>query len=465
LTARCSNSLRGTPLDRGARTRHGRLWHGDRDRSAHAKKLPYNLGVHSLQTDSWLTVATAFGLLELTLQLLVIAACPFRPIGDEKEYIERGRSGDPHRFALFHRLPVLPAIARLVAATGRPVVGLRLVSAVSSSIAVAAIAAASTLTGGPVVATVLCVALLLIPERIFLGSRIWPDILLAAATSCIAAVLSLSQTSIGPSTSAGLTGCLVAFAVLVRLDALVLIPAAAVAWAATHDWSDPDLLVYVVAPPVVAFAWWWVVSITRFGEHWPDTTWKFNLGITMQDALAPRTGAPIFVDDLIERHRDRISDHSRTGARPAAAWSDHARSIGSRLRAVVGPDTFVTGKLLTAENFSRCRVSERFRAALLRRAFPLLLAVAAVLWFWRPTAAVWSTLPALSFLFPAGLFLARSRYRLPVLYGLVPVVAGSLAEILYEDRALSIPAAVGALVLIAGICHLLSIRPNRLERL
>ena len=298
-------------------------------------------------------MAVAFGLFELLLQLLVMRHFPYQPMGDEIEYIKRGHSTNPYRFHLFHRLPVLPTVARLGALTPHPATVLRLTSAFLGAAAIAATAGAATRAGGPVIAILLCLFLLLMPERIVLCSRIWPDVYLAAATSGIALILTLTPSPLENNASAVLTGLFVAFSVLVRLDALVLIPAVTVAWISINGSFHLSSIFFIVGPPVAAFLGWWLISKVFFGENWPDTTWKFNLGIAVQDASAQTAGGTIITDDLIEEYRSRKLSRSRGQSDTPPSRTAHIRSMVSRLRAMVGPDTFVVGKLLADHDHGR----------------------------------------------------------------------------------------------------------------
>lgn len=428
-----------------------------------ATRLTYNpVVLNDISPPSWIVVASVFGVLEFIVQLWILATCPYKPIGDEIEYIERGTSSNPYRFPVFHRLPVLPTVALFAARTDHPEGALRLASMIFSAIAMATTAGAASRTAGPVVATILCLALLAIPERILLGSRIWPDVYLAAATGGIALALTLAPEPLGFTSAAGLIGLLLASAVLTRLDALVLVPATTVAWVAVSRMPQSSDLLLIVAPPAVAFLGWWLVSKALLGERWPDTTWKFNVGITVQDALIQKQDGPIAVDDLIDRHVGRFN--SQPGGRtPTASRIAYVRSFFSRFRAIVGPDTFVTAKLLSSENFGTCSRPELLTTALLRFSCPMLFASSAVLFLWQPSAAGWLAFPSLMLMLPPILFHTRTRYRLPVLYGLVPAAAGSLIAILFPAQ----PAGSWLIALLCTVAAtlILTCHPRRVERL
>jgi len=431
----------------------------------HSTHLTYNQLVqpNTMNPTTWLAMASVFGLLEFLVQLVVVKIRPYEPIGDELEYIERGQSPNPYRFHLFHRLPGLPTFARLSAGTGHPVAALRLLSVALSVFAMAATAGAATRVGGPVIAAGLCLILLIVPERVALASRLWPDVHLAAITSGIALVISLTPSPIEHTTSSILTGMLVAFAVLIRLDALVLIPAATIAWFGYNGWSTSNHLIFLVGPPVVAFLGWWVISKVFLGESWPDTTWKLNLGIAVQDALAQTQGDTIIIDDLVERTLTSAAVNPGDGnSRQGAPWTSHGRSALSRLRAMTGPDAFVSGKLFPGDDHERDSLSDRFTTSLFRLSFPLLLTMAMVVSAIKPTAAGWLALPSIALLLPAIFFHARTRYRLPMLLGLIPTISGSLTALISgQHSAFSWILGCAAVSILTAI---LARKPLRLER-
>lgn len=440
-------------------------------RSHESSRLTYNLLVQpiAIQPGNWLAVALAFGLLELLLQLGMMTLYPFMPVGDEVEYIARGRSTNPFRFRLFSRLPLLPAVAWFGARTGHPATFLRLVSAILSAVAMAATAGAATRVGGTVIASVLCIGLLMVPERVVLGSRIWPDVYLAAATSAIVLILTLTP-SIGLDRSAALIGILVAIATLTRLDALVLILSAAFTWAMIVPTMSTTQIGWLTGLPLTAFAVWWAVSILVFNQRWPDTTWKFNLGIAAEEARVQQEDSPIVVDDLIQRHQavsgDPGAERQQFGRpdRKTTPWTGFPLSVASRLRAMVGPDTFVQGKILADKNGGSGSVSRSVLSSLFRVSVPFLAALSIGVLIWQPSRAAWLAIPALSLMIPAVLFHARTRYRLPFLYGLVPVLAGTLRLAIESPKEGSSLSALVSAALIAALLAILVRQPVRLER-
>jgi hypothetical protein len=129
---------------------------------------------------------------------------------------------------------------------------------------------------------------------------------------------------------------------------------------------------------------------------------------------------------------------------------------------MIGPDTFVSGKLL-ADYDHGCVGSPGWAPhLLLRRSTPLLIATAIVAVAWRPTSSAWLALPSLALLVSPILFHARTRYRLPLVFGLIPCLAGCLN--VYLSGQLSASSLVLVASAIAAITAILARKPLRLEK-
>ena len=425
---------------------------------------------NSVDSEHWLVVALVFGLAEVVLQLGLLATTPFHPIGDEVEYIERGRSNHSFSPEPFLRVPFLPALAWIGGRTGHPSDFLRLTTIAFSAGAMAATAGTATRLGGGVIATVLCLGLLLMPERIVLGSRIWPDVYLAAMTSGIALTLSLTPSAVGLDRSAALIGVLVALAVLTRLDALILIPSVTAVWMIVSPSVTPAHASWLIGLPLTAFGVWWLVSLVFLKQRWPDTTWKFNLGITVREALVQQESDTITIDDLIElqpAEGKRRHDEDQPNVRqehPPVPLAGFLRSVVSRLRALLGPDTFVKGKILARVKWGENSVAWLVLTALLRVSAPFLVAVSIGVFVWHPSSAGWVAIPAISLLIPAIVFHARTRYRLPLLYGLVPVIAVGIGHMLAQPQLSFVRSVIPMCVFVVILGLILAREPRRLER-
>lgn len=391
--------------------------------------------------------------------MLRLARTDIPPVGDEFEYIERGTRQHPFTDKPFFRVPVLPGAAWLAGRIGDPARGLRVMSAVCSSLAIGAAAGAAARVGGTPIAVVLTLLLLATPERFLLGARIWPDVWLAAATSIIVLILTLTPTVIEPRTAAVLIGSLSAFAALTRVDGVVLVPTVAVVWSAAGLPMPAGWLIWSAGLPAGLFAGWWLIAAVLFGQRWPDTTWRFNLEIAAVEATHRQRTRRYTVDDLIVAGRKAETGNLRSKPAP---WHAHIAAVLARARAMLGPDTFIRGKLLEETGDRHHDVLKRVLEAMLRFATPLWIAGAAVLTGVAPSPAALLAVPALALAIPAVVFHARTRYRLPLIYGLVPAVAGSTVRLLTGPTTGIDWLVVAAAGTIVGL--LLSRDPDRTER-
>lgn len=411
-------------------------------------------------SSAWVTVSVIFGLLEACLQAVLMKHFPFHPQGDEREYIQRGRSENPFLSELFHRVPVLPTVAWIGGRIGRETGALRLTSVASSVLAMAATAGAATRISGPVIASIICAILLLVPERAILGNRSWPDVELAAITSLIVLVLTLAPAPIDLQTSAVAIGCLVAIAVLTRVDALALVPAATVTWMIVTSSYSPSHLISIIGIPTAAFTAWWLGSVLALGERWPDTTWRFNLGITAQENVVQMTGEPVVIDDLILRYQGHapVPDSDRR----APVWVTYPLSVVSRLRTMLGPDVFVSAKIIASCNCRSFDLSKKILDASLRLTSPLVFAITIAFMVTGSDEFFPLVIPAVSLLAPAILFHARTRFRLPLIYSTFLFLSFLVHGFVVGGETRN--ESVGALFLAVGLFIVLSLKPHRLER-
>lgn len=131
---------------------------------------------------------------------------------------------------------------------------------------------------------------------------------------------------------------------------------------------------------------------------------------------------------------------------------------------MIGPDTFVQGKILANTGWRENSIARPILAASLRTSAPFLVAVTLGLFAWHPDITGWVAIPALSLMIPAVLFHARTRYRLPLLYGLVPVLSGSIARMLAQPQLPSAGWAIPVALLVVVLGLTLARKPHRLER-
>lgn len=131
---------------------------------------------------------------------------------------------------------------------------------------------------------------------------------------------------------------------------------------------------------------------------------------------------------------------------------------------MVGPDTFVQGKILADIKWRDHSVARPILAILFRISTPFLVAVTLGFFAWHPTVIGWVAIPGLSLMIPAVLFHARTRYRLPLLYSLVPVLAGTLSGLFARPQPQATGMVIAVVVSLLALGLFLSRKPRRLER-
>jgi hypothetical protein len=229
-------------------------------------------------------------------------------------------------------------------------------------------------------------------------------------------------------------------------------------WALARPSVTPTEIFLIAGVPAIVFAAWWTLSVMLFKQRWPDTTWQFNLGVAAEEARVQEHADSYTVDALILGQQA-----SADGPPPneRSSWTAHLASIAARCRSLSGPDTFVRGKLLE-DTHRRSGTARTALETLLRWSVPFVLSVGLVVVVLRPTSAVVLAIPALSLMAPAVMFHARTRNRLPLIYGLVPTIAGSVARVLTHPLTM-LEWTVGGVVAVI-LCAILARVPRRTER-
>ncbi len=347
-----------------------------------------------------------------------------RPVGDEQEYLDRGRSEDPHAPRLFLRPPLLPWLARLFLNRPEAEAGERRLRRLMAAVSVAAVAltaVAGWRLGGPALALLATFLLAVQPERILFGCHLWPDTLLAAALAALAVILTLPA---APAVALA-AGVVATAGVLIRIDFLAALPLLVAAWSRSEGSLTALTAASLIAPPLVALA---VVSLRnarRYGIPLPDNTWAFNLMVVRSEILLGgqhRVGIEGVIADTLVRWRGLSApEASRRGLAMLgealrSPWR-LAQGIARRLLTVLGPDTFVRQKLLPrGAAYPELGDAPRRRwDAALKAGFPLLVtaALSAAAANGRiPGSYAW---PTLGLLAVAVLFHARTRYRVVAL--------------------------------------------------
>jgi hypothetical protein len=189
----------------------------------------------------------------------------------------------------------------------------------------------------------------------------------------------------------------------------------------------------------------------------PEDTWAFNLMVAAagMNRVDSREFALEPVIDTVSHQWSGLShgERQRGGLRALgeiclSPWR-FARTVGRRWLATVGPDTFVTQKVLDLPGAYPAIGAglRRFLILTLRIATPLLVSVALVgLVVSRPPVAY--AIPSAVLLGVAVLFHARTRYRLVVLPTLCLVAAQGVAGAVLTPH-------FGSLILSLGVLALL----------
>ncbi|MDJ0656599.1 MAG: hypothetical protein QNJ40_20735 [Xanthomonadales bacterium] len=369
--------------------------------------------------------------------------------GDEDEYLLRAHDPDPYRPILFLRMPLFTMVIRLLRGDDRTATAerARWAMMVTGMVSVALTVYGAVQAAGSIGGLIATVVLIGLPERMILNQHIWPDVPLSAVIAWLTLLL------LGPLTgdTVVLSGFIIALAVLIRIEQLVLIPAAGLALASEvqmdlASWFDLSW------PSMAVLAVWAARNGMRYGLWLPDTTPAFNLAVMRQelhgDARRP-------VSELVRATVDEWR-HS------PGLWKQCAREVLSspvlvarkllvRTWSMLGPDTFVSQRLLPRQTGAYAD-SPVWVKAWLKVSWPL--TVAALL----AGLIAGSALPAA--IYPTvAVFLAsvvvhsRSRYRLVCF----PGVALWLA-LAWTGELQRLPLAIGLAVVFAVLLIRFEIR-------
>jgi len=399
----------------------------------------------------WQGVA-GIAVLALAVHVWVLRVfAPRRALGDECEYLERGRWSDPHRPTLYLRVPGIATLMRLAALGFRdPERGLRLAGALLGALAVVLVALAGAMSGLGMAGLLAAIVLLALPERVLLSAHLWPDTLLCTLHAA-ALALAVSPQSDAVTLALGMVAML---ATLVRIEQLAL----AAGLLLLVVWRDPSQValssLLLLGPSLAALALWTCIAWRRYGIALPDTTWLFNLRILQGQVQAPEAG-PVRVQGtiaaLLRRHRQGEAHPPLSGL--VRKTPSLMASALRRLLACFGPDTFVTGRLIPPMGQAYPAMQTGTAGCLavgLRWCYPMLAAV-----------SIWALLVSnhwpdyLLVAVPVLLSLVvvhfRSRYRLVLMPWLF--LAGAECCLRLEPATIGLPAWLGltALLVLSGI--------------
>jgi hypothetical protein len=281
------------------------------------------------------------------------------------------------------------------------------------------VAAAGLIVHGPSGALVSGVIFMLLPDRIVLSQHIWPDILLGLVHAGL--VLLLLGWDGGGALVPWLLGSLAAVAVLIRIDALVLLPALTAYWA-TGPMDDGAVeLAALWVPALASVGLLTLHNQRRYGIALPDTTALFNVSLLAVEHRAAG-GPSVPVPDLVNSawpeweqssHQGRVEGFVRAVAQIARDPVRLARGAFGRMRQMLGPDSFAIDRLLVPGTGAYPDLASPVRAGLrlaLRVSFPCLTALA-IAGLVSGSGRVDYLFPALATLLVACLFQARTRFR------------------------------------------------------
>jgi hypothetical protein len=363
-----------------------------------------------------------------TLAMLVVAAAATavqvvirlglgrrRPVGDEMEYLARATSSDPFGPTPFLRVPLMATFVRL---TGPDEGRIRNACSVVAIATVVLVAAAGLTVHGPAGAIVSGTLFMLLPDRILLSQHIWPDVLLGLVHAGLVAVI------LGWGGRGTLFPCLLglaaAIAVLVRIDALVLLPALTVL-GVNGPVDDGAIGVAALWVPALALLGLLTLYNRRaYGIALPDNTALFNVSVlAAEHRSAAEPSVP--VDALVRSiwpeweestDRGRVDGFRRALAQIAREPARLARGLVGRVRQMLGPDSFARDRLLAPETGAYPELAPLLRAAFtsaLRVSFPCLATLALAGVTTGSSGRIDYLLPAVATLVVACLFQKRER--------------------------------------------------------
>jgi hypothetical protein len=392
---------------------------------------------------AWLAALAAGGAFAQSLALLLLLA-PRRLTGDEREY---ARADKPRHWV---RVPGYGAFVRAcmrlsrsagAAPPGARAFPARLINGAVGAGAVGLAVYAAGALGGALAAGLAALLLLVSVERALLAVHLWPDTLLGLAVLAFA-LLSMQS---GPEAFAGIA-LVVGLSVAIRIDSLVLLPAAAIlAFLGGPQGLAPSLIGAAVALVLATF-----YNRARFGVSAPDTTFAYNAAVWVHDRAAQ--DAP--TEALQRAAGATLRGDGVAPARPDVRLRDRLAGLTARLATLLGRETFLSDRLLDRTgNLARYRPGGQRRV---RRWLGLALRWTTTVQMLLAVAVLPQTDPALAV--PLGLGLTasalvatRSRYRVAYLPVMAVATAVALAGLVEGGIAVSALSAGGLAALALAV--------------
>ncbi len=403
---------------------------------------------------SWLPYILVLSVMVLVQWLLRRAMGPVVSIGDEYGYISCGGQADPYRPKAFLRAPLMAWLSKQSHRySTRPEQTLRLATSVASATTILVSMISAQILGGTQASLLIGFLLVFMPGRIILSHHIWPDIWLGLWLSLVCLILvwpglSLNQIAVS-------LGMVAALAFITRFDALLLAPFTGFGVMPLSFWQ----WMFILVPTLIVFAGLSIRNARRYKIPWPDNTWMFNMMIAAGETEQKRAdqirierevGKAFVVwnqQSQPDRFSSGVASFRKLAARPVRAFT----GLFLRLWASLGPDSFVSQRLLPPMGLAYPEISGRFNHGLqfaLKFAFPV-FASATVL------AMLVAKSPAPAFLWPtlalaaATLIHNRTRYRQTWLPGAALLLVSALSTPGFWSKLLSVDSTVEWLLAIS----------------
>lgn len=267
----------------------------------------------------------------VALQVLLLKhSRPRRLVGDETEYLARDARATSK---LWVRVPMHGAMLRLAQWLGRGTFAgyARLTVAVQSALATALVVGVAGEQWGVLPACL--AALMLIPsaERAILANHLWPDIVMGLFWA-VAIYLVLVP---GPTNALALAAC-GGIAMGIRIEGAIF-GGLAVLVAGLQGDLAMSVTALVVNLAFVSLYVGWNRYLT--GRWALDTTVGFNLTVFRVDADDPQ-------NTIGQSQRASVRHHQEGRKAPQTRWINLPGRFAARLRLLLGPESFVTQKLL-----------------------------------------------------------------------------------------------------------------------
>lgn len=352
----------------------------------------------------------------------LVSMQPRIPVGDENGYLAQAQG--QQRARLFLRVPMVMFVARLVRGTGDPERAMRAVSASFGMATVGLLGYAAYLLSGWSGVLTTTLFLLLLPERLILNNHIWSDSLI---TTWLAAINLSLVFPLNSWATAATLGILVCASVLTRIDQVVLLVAVPLAFA-IDEAITLAYLSLICGPAIAALILLSVRNYLRHGLALPDNTLMFNLGVARAELESKEVRKTIqsTVITVVPTWR-KLAARSQIGYGIEALSLllqqpfRFAGNVLSRAWSLLGPDSFVTDRLLPPNGGAYPAMPEnvaRYWRVLLRVSFPMVAAFLLVFAQANPTPIPGFVIPVLFLFLTAAALHSRTRYRMALIPGL-----------------------------------------------